>query len=79
MVGAAGVVVLDVFAEDGAQVVFSAISSRSVHSARTELMNRSAWAFICGACGAVGVTWMPMEAKTASNAVLNFVSRSRIR
>jgi hypothetical protein len=50
---------------------------RSVHSRRTELIQRSAKAFIRGACGAVSMIWMPMEARTASKAAPNFASRSR--
>src|SRR5215475_5192418 len=52
---------------------------RSVHSARTVRMNRSATAFMRGACGAVIMTVTPIEPNTASNAVVNFASRSRIK
>jgi hypothetical protein len=49
-----------------------------VHSRRMELIQRSAKAFIRGACGAVSRIWMPMEVKTASKAVVYLLSRSRI-
>jgi hypothetical protein len=52
---------------------------QSRQSPRTVRTHRSAKAFACGACGGVRTTCTPADANTASNAVLNLASRSRIR
>lgn len=80
LVAAAGVVVIDVGGEYGARRWCSPVMrSRSVHSRRTEAIQRSAKAFIRGACGAVRTISIPIEVNTASNAAVNFASRSRMR
>ncbi len=55
------------------------MSIRSVHSARTVFTQRSAKAFIRGACGAVFMISTPMEVNTASKASVKRLSRSRIK
>ena len=54
------------------------MSMRSVYWVRTVRTKRSACAFIRGACGAVLMISIPIEAKTESNVSVNFASRSRI-
>ena len=46
------------------------MSSRSVHSRRSEQIQRSAIAFIRGACGAVRTMWMQIEVNAASKAAV---------
>jgi hypothetical protein len=79
LVAAAGIVVADVLGQDRAQVLLPAMSIRSVHSARTVRTMRSALAFILGAWGVIGRVLILIDAKTASNAAVNFASRSRAR
>src|SRR5687767_10340283 len=55
------------------------MSIRSVHSARTVRIQRSAYAFMRGHCGAEDSTSMPSAANTASNPSVNCPARSRIR
>ncbi|GLZ43622.1 hypothetical protein [Actinokineospora sp. NBRC 105648] len=64
LVAAVGVVVLDVGAQYVLKMTLAGMSSRSVHSRRSDLIQRSANAFIRGACGAVRTMWMPIEVKT---------------
>ncbi|MFD8361946.1 integrase core domain-containing protein [Streptomyces hygroscopicus] len=47
--------------------------------ARAVRIHRSANAFDRGLCGGVGMAAMPLPAKTASNAAVNLLSRSRMR
>ena len=65
LVASTGVVVLDVGLQHAVQVVLAGDEVRSVHSRRTEAIQRSAMAFIRGACGAVSTVSIPIEAKTA--------------
>ncbi len=64
----------DVDVEHVVQVAFSGDEDPSVHSRRMEPIQRSAKAFIRGACGVVSTISMPMEVKTASKAAPNFVA-----
>ncbi len=50
-----------------------------MHSSRTERMNRSACGLQLGLRGGILAAKMPSPAKTASQAVVNFASRSRVR
>ena len=47
-------------------------------SRRTEAIQRSAMAFMRGACYAVSTAWVPIEAKTASKVAVNLASRAGV-
>ncbi len=53
--------------------------SRSVTSCLTVPTNRSAWQLARGLCGGIFTTSMPTSAMTASNEVVNWPARSRMK
>jgi len=78
-VRAALVVVLDVASQNANSCWRPTISNWSRHSRRTVPTHRSATALALGACIGVTMTSLPVGRQTSSNALLNLVSRSRIR
>src|ERR671917_2628425 len=52
---------------------------RSVSSARTVRMNRSAKQFARGQRGGILTMWIPTSVRTASNEAVNWLARSRTR
>jgi hypothetical protein len=80
LVASTGVVVLDIGLQHAVQVALSGDEDPvGAFAADGEAIQRSAMAFIRGACGAGSTASIAIEAKIASRVAVNLASRSRIR